>query len=445
MESLGLSIGYNGIFLANSSKEKCSEIGVVLTRGGKVFVRDSKHDSWDDVETPLVFFFRDNKSETSYLVDKNKKSISEANPHGRVLDCTDQMIYEVVHHEWKPICDFSTKVTRTVVRCSHLPAVQVTGPVSSRQVSACLLNNILEEGKCEPITVSSLPGCELTVPIDVLGCDAVVLCEFSEIDADMVDLCNGFMSADAVAPGECAVLIYEACVCGEKVIVAHIFIREAVVPRFSVKCGQFVPPEAPVPAAVATPVPDPLCPDMDPCLVPITSVDGIATNLYQLQDWVTVYQVPAGQFSPAGVWTVPRSGDYTIKAEIYLCSLRRLVLLLDSDGQIDCPYFILVRYPAGADPSVTPGVIEACAPIQNNLGIIGTTTVPPLQDRIESIHCSFDVGLRLTAGEQFVIYYVDDQRLAITRTLPPVSGDPDIGYRTVRCGTTFNANYLGSA
>jgi len=83
---------------------------------------------------------------------------------------------------------------------------------------------------CEPIEVASLPGDDLTIPFDVLGCNAEVLCEFSEIDPDFVDLNNGFLSVEAVLPGECATLIYETCVCDEKVIVAHLFIRDPVDP-----------------------------------------------------------------------------------------------------------------------------------------------------------------------------------------------------------------------
>lgn len=205
---------------------------------------------------------------------------------------------------------------------------------------------------CEPIEVASLPGDDLTIPFDVLGCNAEVLCEFSEIDPDFVDLNNGFLSVEAVLPGECATLIYETCVCDEKVIVAHLFIRDPVDPRFSAKCGQFVPAAAPVAAVVTPPFPD-------PCLVPIVSDDGVATNLYQLQDWATIYQVPEGQFSSAGVWTVPETGDYEVKAEIHLCSQLTQDLPIQSVGRgtitQQLPYFILVRYPSGSDPAVTPG------------------------------------------------------------------------------------------
>ena len=444
-ESKGLFIGYNGVFLADSSKEKYEKSGVVLTRGGRVFVRDSKKDHWDDVATSSIFLFRDNETESTYLVDKNKKSIAKANLCGRVLDCTDRVVYEIDDCKWSPVCDLSAKTTRTIVRCSHLSACQSTGPISVRQVSAKLLNRIVKKGgcdPCEPIEVDSLPGRELTIPFEVLGCDARILCEFSEIDSDLVDLCNGFLSVDAVAPGECAVLVYQTCLCDETVIVAQLFIREGIAPRFSAKCGQFVPADAPVATPVAPPFDDPLCPEPDPCLIPIESIGGLTTNLYQLQNWSTIYQVPESQLTPGGVWTVPETGDYEVKAEIHLCSARRLPVFSTS-ANIRTTYFVLVRYPVEADPVTIPGVIAACAPLENNLNPTGVTF--QTEDRLESANASFDIGLRLNAGEKIIIYYVEDIIESFTRTLPPIAGSPGAGYQTVRCGTTFNANFLGCA
>lgn len=435
--SSGLSIGYNGSFLSKSDKEKCHKSGVVLTRGGRVYTRDRKQDPWDRVETPRQFFFRDHKSETTYLVDKDRKSIEESDAQGRVLDCTDRIIYEMSPSGWQPVCDLSTQASRTIVRCHHLAAASTAGSISSRQVDCRLLNQILKQGNCAAV---SLPGYDLNIPFEVLGCNAKVLDDISEIPSQLVDLQHGFLSEEAVAPGSCAVLTYETCWCDETVMVAQLFIREAFRPRFSAKCGQFVPPGAPVAAVVATPLPDPLCPEMDPCLVPIVSVDGMATNLYQVVNWMSSMQTPPGQFSDEGVWTVPQSGDYNVKAELYLCSDRRLTLF-GPNNDIRSTYFVLVKYPAGADPAVTPGVIEVCAPIQNNLAFFGTTT--PVQDRLESVHASLDIGLHLNVGEQLVIYYVEDVGLSFTRTLPPLEGDPNQGYRLIRCASTFGANYLG--
>lgn len=116
------------------------------------------------------------------------------------------------------------------------------------------------------------------------------------------------------------------------------------------------------------------------------------------------------QFSSAGVWTDPETGDYEVKAEIHLCSQQ-------------LPYFILVRYPSGSDPAATPGVIELN---------IGPITIPqPLtftsfEDRLESAHASIDVGLRLNAGDLLVIYYVEN---VAEPTLAPESGNQNRGYR----------------
>ena len=395
----GLAISYNGQFLQDCPKERSSAVGTILTRKGQVHVRDSEDECWDNVITPTTFYFYDNQWEVTFLVDGHKKSITEVKPEGKILDCTDRVIYEIRDSTWCAVCDLSDKAVRTIVKCTHLNA-------------------------CEE-------------RFDVLGNNPVLLPELSEISAEDVNLANGSLNPAVIEPGHCAVLIYKTCLCDEKVIVAHIFIRDAETIRFSASCGQFAPLVSVPVTPIAVPFEDPSCPPATSvgCLTPI--LPG-AINLVPIVNWVEQYDIPGG-FDPAtGCYTSPQTGDYQVNAILSYCSPLALPLTLE----VSVPWYALIRFPAGTNPATTPGMIAFCAPVAKN-----EQAALDIADRIEISQAAINVGLRLNAGDRLCIYYVDEvaSTLAtITNPGPPVVLSPG-GYRLILNCTAFNAHFLGCA
>ena len=268
-----MAFSFNGHFV-KKEKDDGDRTGVVLTKNGKVFVRDNINSHWEPIKTPAVFLFYDNKHGVSYKVDTCEKSIERIEPHGRIIDCTDLVIYEIKDRQWFPI--FNMADSRSVETL-----------VFSETVSACATG----------------------VNFQVVGTNPSVL-TFSQIPASAVDFATGSIDPAAVLPGSSMVLLYTSFVCGKCTIIAQIIIRGETQVRVSAQCADEISPTG-VTLAAIIPCPSP---------VDILTVQPTASNAFLVSAWGTNYSVPAGQMSPTG-WRVPQAGDYDLNVVVtYLTS-----------------------------------------------------------------------------------------------------------------------------
>jgi hypothetical protein len=271
-----LVISYNGTFLDCVPQTRSPHCGTVLTRNGQLFFRTSRQHDWELITTPSVFLFYDNNTNATFKVDICEKRIKEIQPQGRILDCTDRVIYEIKCNEWVPVYDLSNHIHRTIVLCNTVPATATT------------------------------------FTFEYPGCNPVVDC-FSEVSAANVEFCDGTatvnLSLTDLPVGGCITLLFNVCIDHETVTIAKIFVRAAdfvptAAPRFSVIGGQ-------TGATLGAPVT--VAPGFPP-LSPVLPTSGTVA----ITGWTEIYDRPApGSFDPVtGTYTIHVAGDYEFTSEL---------------------------------------------------------------------------------------------------------------------------------
>lgn len=426
-----LIISFSGRFVDCVPNLRSGITGVILTRKGELLSRTSRCGHWQELQFPSVHLFFDCGTENTFLVDHCKHIIKQVEPCGRILDCTDRIIYEIKDCKWVPICNLADKVSRTIVRCSTISATATS------------------------------------VVLDTIG-NFVEVLEFSEIPVDLVSVADGQITVSlpngTIAPGGCAVLLYRTCFCGEELIVAHLIIRSPtpapIVARFSAQAGTIAATPLLIPGG-ALPIVDPILAFLPPAasLAPIVVTDPLtgATNISPVTTWVERYDVPSGFDPITGIWTVPVTGDYQVNAVLTYDSPVAFPLFATVGvpptaviPRTEVPRFVLIRTRAGA-PFGAPGEIVADAPVTADrlagfdTGIVigGVTVIIDTLDLAEVGQASINIGLRLAAGDTLRIFFVNDTN-ALLSTLP-VPGIFGPGYILDPLGTTFNAHFLGPA
>ena len=198
----GLSIAYNGNFLDCVPAVRSPVRGYVLTRSGELIYRENRREEWSEPTTPSVYLFYDNPTHITFLVDTCKTKICKVNPCGRILDCTDNIIYEIKNNQWSAICDLHSKSTRTLVRCSQIPLGSST------------------------------------FTLELLGTNSQLLPD-SELTADQVHIISNeaTITGLSLTPGSCTVLVYSTCICNEYVIVIHLLLVGINTARLSEQFG----------------------------------------------------------------------------------------------------------------------------------------------------------------------------------------------------------------
>lgn len=470
-----LVISYNGSLLECIPNTRSSLVGTVLTRTGQLVSRTSRRASWEPLSTPSVYLFYDNDTNGTFLVDTCRCKIKEINPCGRILDCTDRVIYEIKCGNWVPICDLSDRQHRTIVLCNSVGATATTATFD-------------------------FPGVNPVI-------DAI-----SEIFADQVVFLGNTATVTfrATGPGSlpiggCAVLAFTVCVDHELVTVFKIFIRQATTSaRFSAQGGQI----GAITAPIATPITTTVLPGvLDPLagLLAPTLAFGSTARAFPVAGWFEIYDRPApGSFDPAtGIATIISPGDYLINSQLSYTSPAPIpnfaAIIAGTTAptativlRTAVPYFALLRNGAIVDiapvtanllpatlaalglPATTVGLTEAQAlAILTALGItvpVGSTALLVLGAVITAVsalptgstfydlneigEAVLTIGLTLNVGDRLQIVFVDP--LAVFTgtpgtgialpTLPavpaPAPPAPAPGYRLIPLGTTFNATQL---
>ena len=433
-----LTISYHGRFV----KEKDSGAGTIMIRDGRIYTRDHPKEHWEKVLTPSTFYFYDDDSEVTFGVDLQRKEIIEIWPSGRVLDCTDRIIYDIQNGTWCPIYDLSSRETKTILKCTHL------SPCEGFEKEPCRVDQV----RIMTIELSKKKKRDFTLHFEVLGTNPVIS-EFSEICSKEVNFKCGTLDPEAVPAGGCAVLIYKTCLCDEEVVVIHIFIRDQEEPAFSARCGQIlfpilVPGAAPINQFPGITPPLFPCPEelsAAICIPAIVSAGGLSTNLFPVQGWTEIYDVPEDSFDPVtGCWTAPRTGRYDIHAVLSYCIG---ALPFQAPFEEPGPGFVLVSFCRGINPRVPnpaapAGQIEAFAAVTE---VCIPSDVPP--GSVGVFACSgqsiINVGLCLEEGETLCIFFLNNPAIPILSTVPAPGGLPRPGLVLVRNGTTFHAHFAG--
>lgn len=449
-----LFIGYNGTFLSDSYKESHRKAGTILTRSGRVYYRERRDESWEDVKTPSTFLFLDNTSRVTYAVNEFDRSIVEAHPCGKVLDCTNRTVYEIRDSKWIPVCDLSDQTTQTIIRTTTFPASHLNKRPGEIENG---LQRVLYDGDGREISINQagrfvdgetnddedalLRNCAMVVSFDVLGENPEVICETTEIGPEKVDLCRGFLTQDAVPHGSSAVLTYQTYYHGQKVIVVQIFNRERFNSKSAAGRGQFAKIIGFEQPLIALPTYNNVNPQQEVSvnrfLVPIAED---RSNLVPVVNWTINYD-SIRAFDPRnGYFHVPESGAYKISIVLSYCSLG---LLRPTEVSTTTTWFALIKF--YGNMATERGKILAIAPITK----YDYATID-LQDQSQIGQSVFDVGANLKYGDILAIYYIDDIPSTIANPLsaPTASGNlpgnvTNTGFRLIRDGTTFNVEYVG--
>lgn len=450
--------------------------GTILTRKCEIVSRCKSADRWETVTTPSMYLFYDNDTEKSFMIDSGKCSMKKVRPCGKILDCTNKIIYEVRHDEWHIICDLNQK-NHTVT------------------------------------SINSIAANENTFSFEFFGSDPTIN-EFSEITSDEVSF-NGtsatikFNSAGqgSIPDHGSVTLILDVIINCEHVSIVKIFIRQSDsknVPRISARGGQIIKvPTNNVPAPITVPIfplqfdgtTDSLGGLLSPTLDP-----GSTARAYTIGNWVEIYDKPvSGTFNHlTGNLTVSTRGDYLVNSQVSYSSptiIHDLGAFANAQGAFityrnAVPYFALVLNnfivdikPATADLLSVNFQNLGVAPFPNNgtaasarvflatLGIptINLTDVELIQVSIaitaainadiiarktfyhlaSTGTATISTSLTLKRGDRLSLIFVDPLHISVTG--PQVVPLPTIitttvprGYQLIPLGTTFNVTFLGS-
>jgi len=463
-----LIISYNGSLIECIPSIRSSLVGTILTRTGQLVSRTTRGDNWENVSSPFVYLFYDNDSNATFLVDTCKCKIKEIDPHGRILDCTDRIIYEIQCGKWVPVCDLSNNQQRTIFLANSVPATATTASFEFPGVNPIV----------DPFS-------------EVLAANVVFLGNTATVTFPAT-------GPGSLPAGGSTVLVFTTCVDCELVTIVKFFTRLAAVTtatRFSAQAGQIGVATAPIATAItATPFPgvaDPLGGLLAPTLL-----IGSGARAFPVATWFEIYDLPApGIFDPAtGIATITTgaAGNYLVTAQLSYTSPAPIpnaaVTVVGTTPtaitlRTAVPYFALVRstgvvgggvivdvapvtaqlvsaatlpvldataatatlflatlgipLPAGADPATFAAAVAALIPA-------GAT----FYDVNEIGEAVFTIGLTLNANDRLQIVFVDP--LAVTATagpaLPTLPAVPVVatapGYRLIPLGTTFNATRL---
>jgi hypothetical protein len=327
-----LVISYNGCLVESIPKVKSRIIGTILTRHGELISRNSKCDKWQYISSPSIYLFFDNDTCILYKVDTCECKIQPSDFIGRILDCTDRIIYEVAcGNKRTPVCDLGDRQNETVILCN------------------------------------SVPIGETTVCFKFPGENPVISC-FSEISAcDVLFECNTALVTfplcghGSLPPSGCAVLLFTVCCDGENITIAKIFTREpASAIRFSAQSGTISD------TAIITPITT----FLGSCLVSPSLALGSLARAFPIITWSEIYDKPTSTFfNPVtGVVNVIKSADYEINAQFSYCSpfIPNFIPVINVVGETltvnivlrtAVPYFALLRN----------GTIVNVAPVTANL------------------------------------------------------------------------------
>jgi hypothetical protein len=424
-----LAISYNGKFVRYSRKKLSHDLPLgktFLTHDGCVYKHEN--DDWDQLVTPEEFLFYDSEECVTYLVNRCTKKIESIIPSGKIIDFTDQVLYEIQEDGWCPIYDFSKKdEVQPVIHCTHLTSSEGFNEKTSPMIPR--LNLIHGQ-----FTTSSFQ--KFPISFEIIGQNPLVDLSLSEILPDAVNLENGSVDPNAIPPGHSKVLVYRSQLDHKSLLVFQIFQRDSIVPTISAKYGQFIFNEL---ENVVLPEQNPYCPDDEgnACLVhPVSDPN----NLVQIGDWTSIQ---GNDFNTEkGFWQVSENGLYKVDIVISLCTIEGVDLINDSN-----PSFILVQTPGcGAKlseaqreqrslASRTPeseqnGVIVGQAPVNVNS-----------KETPRTIQAVLNLLLDLKKDDLLSLYYVD--RLSPNSTLAKQEDEGTLsneGYRLIRNGTTFNAH-----
>lgn len=431
-----LVISYNGSLLECIPSTRSSFIGTVLTRTGELISRSSRCDKWESLSSPSVYLFYDNDTDTTFLVDTCIRKIKEIEPSGRILNCTDQIIYEIKDGEWVPVCDLSSHQQKTIV---------LVNTVSATDTSATF-----------------------TFPGDFQEVDP-----FSEISATNIRRLGNNITvifptfgSGSLPSGGATVLIFTVCIDGELVTIIKIFIRQAASPqRTGARGGTYLvsttglPIEAAAAAGVATlpgiqtvpvttlpinAIPAANAPPANPTVLGFVApgVGGLApltgADVAAIVNWQELVDAPGNGFDPAtGTITALVTGDYQITAELQYLRVFPLAT------RNFVPYYVLVR----SNSSGVPIEVLERAFVNANL-FTAPLPVPgsrPTFDLLEVGQASFDIIVRLNTGDRVRLFYIDP----LLGTIPPNSPSPGFpqgtgGYVLDPLGTTFNSELLST-
>lgn len=446
-----LAFSYNGILVDCKPSQQSSIIGTVLTRHGHLISRDSRDSNWENICTPSIYLFYDNETCITYAVNTCERSIHKVKPCGRILDCTDRVIYEIKDDEWCPICNLKNKKQRFIVLCNSVPAnaTEVTFEFSG------------SNPKVDP---------------------------FSEIPADRVTFSDGHATVTFdetnLPPEGCSVLLFHVKLCCESTTIAKIFIRASappvitITPRYSAIGGSSAEnpiQNFPITIASGFPLLDIVLPSPN-VAIPIIN-------------WIELYDRPSpGSFNPSiGTYTIITPGDYDIEAvfsykfsniepvalptqvstTIENDTLTRLAIVT-AVPRTRVPYFALIRTRGNTNAIVAVAPVEAnrrnLLPIDFEYLLPQDSTAqieisPQLNniqafDIIEVANVSINIGLPLFAGDILRLVFILDsepdtllQVIGLDSEFNPVTEITSLPFgqvpNMIGLGTTFNGELLG--
>lgn len=456
------SISYNGYFLDSIPPKRGSVTGVVLTRYGELVTRSSRRYDWEKISAPNVYLFYDNDSNATFKVYRSSERIKEVQPFGRIFDCTDKILYEVIDANWHAICDFECeKEISTIVKCTN--AVRIPGTTS---VSVNLIGN-------QPV-IDSLSEIQNVI---ISGNTAII----SSLPND-----------------NCAVLMYTTCVSGPassehwsgKIVRVALIILFDIstdlnaifkyIPRFSAQNGVIsgTPVSSGAVAVGSVIVPIPFL----TLAVAINLTAPINPNFaFPINSWITEhYDLPTNQFDPpTGIMLTQRGGQYHINVNLShaLSGIVTFgVVTTITDGVITSftprsfiPFFALLvngviraiaplttqRITIGdllggfLGQPILPGTTPIIGPIFEALGQLipgltpgGITGITTSLFSLETFNinevgqANIDIGLTLNVGDTVRIVYVDDPTSAATIPFSLVG-------RLGLADSTFNVQWIG--